>query len=360
MTHVDVFTSGEEGYHGYRIPAIEATPDGSLIAFAEARKHNLADPGMHDNDIDLVYKRSTDRGKTWSELTVLDDPGDRWSACNPATLLDRSQKRVWVFHCRTKPGRSSYTARPGTDDCQNWARYSDDNGQTWSKPIDLTTVARDVERWGGSFFGPGGGIQDRNGRLIVPLSRTTGKKNNDGKMVGGPWNAFVIYSDDHGQSWHRGQLLPDGEWGNENQVVQLPDGPILMDVRQSDGPHRWHATSNDGGETWSPPKPSQAVTRVACAIERFTLKSAGDDRDRILWTGPKGPGRSQLVVRVSYDGGESFEIERTISDEKAAYSDLTVVDNHAAGVLWERDDYRFITFSRFNLEFLERDLSRKA
>ena len=81
LTHVDVFAAGEEGYHGYRIPAIEATPDGSLIAFAEARKHNLADPGMHDNDIDLVYKRSTDRGKTWSQLTILDDPGDRWSAC---------------------------------------------------------------------------------------------------------------------------------------------------------------------------------------------------------------------------------------------------------------------------------------
>ncbi|NQT11527.1 MAG: exo-alpha-sialidase, partial [Planctomycetes bacterium] len=64
LTHVDVFTSGTEGYHTFRIPAIETAPDGSLIALAEARKYSSADPGFHGNDIDLVCKRSTDGGKT--------------------------------------------------------------------------------------------------------------------------------------------------------------------------------------------------------------------------------------------------------------------------------------------------------
>ena len=45
LKHVDVFVSGKDGYVGYRIPAIETAPDGSLLAFAEARKYNLADPG---------------------------------------------------------------------------------------------------------------------------------------------------------------------------------------------------------------------------------------------------------------------------------------------------------------------------
>ena len=127
-------------------------------------------------------------------------------------------------------------------------------------------------------------------------------------------------------------------------------------MRQDEGPHRWLATSTDGGETWSRPRPGQQVTPVCCAIERYTLKSAGDDRNRILWTGPKGPGRSNLVVRVSYDEGESFTNERTITDQNAAYSDITILKDNTVGVIWERgvkQGYEFVTFTRFNLEFLE-------
>ncbi len=356
LTHVDVFTSGKDGYHTFRIPAVATAPDGSLIALAEARKYNSADPGFHNNDIDLVVKRSTDSGRTWSPLKVLDDPGERWSACNPATVVDRGKGRVWVFHVRTKPDRSSRTSRPGTDDATTWARYSDDNGQTWSKPIDITKVARDVENWGCACFGPGGPIQDRKGRLIVPLSRTTGRRNSAGKLVGGSWNAFVIFSDDDGRTWQRGQLLPGGDRTNENQLVELADGRILMDARQMSGPHRWLATSSDGGQTWSKLRPGETVSPVACAIERCTLKSAGADRNRIVWSGPKGPGRANLVVRTSYDEGQTFTNERLISSNRAAYSDLTILKDGTVGILWERGakrGYEFITFSRLNLEFLD-------
>jgi sialidase-1 len=95
---------------------------------------------------------------------------------------------------------------------------------------------------------------------------------------------------------------------------------------------------------------------VACAIQRYTLKSAGDDRNRILWTGPKGPGRANLVVRVSYDEGQTFTGERLISAGHAAYADLTILKDKSVGVLWERgveQGYQFLTFTRFNLEFLE-------
>ena len=95
------------------------------------------------------------------------------------------------------------------------------------------------------------------------------------------------------------------------------------------------------------------VTPVACAIKRLTLQSAGDDRNRIIWTGPKGPGRKTLVARVSYDEGQTFTNERLIADEPAAYSDLTVLPDKTVGVLWERGDYRFVTFTRLSLAFLE-------
>ena len=124
--------------------------------------------------------------------------------------------------------------------------------------------------------------------------------------------------------------------GDENQLVELADGRLLMDIRQESGPHRSFSTSEDGGKTWSARRPGLPVSPVACAIERYTLKSAGDDRDRIIWTGPKGPDRQNLVVRISYDEGQTFPVERLIAAGPAAYSDLTILKDKTIGVLWER------------------------
>lgn len=346
VTHVDVFTSGTDGYHSYRIPAIATAADGSLVAFCEARKHNLADPGYGKQDIDLVAKRSTDGGATWSAMQVIEDPGELWSAANPATVVDRQSGRLWVLYLRSKPQRSTKTSRPGTDDMQTKARFSDDHGVTWSDPVDLTRVARDMDdaQWRASVIGPGGAIQARSGRLIAPAWKVV------------PYGVFAIYSDDHGRTWERGAIVPGDNVGNEAELVELADGRILVDVRQSAGAHRWRATSRDGGQTWSPTEPGEAVSPVACAIERYTLESAGDDRNRIVWTGPKGPGRSNLVVRISYDEGRTFPVERQISAKYAAYSDMTVLQDKTVAVLWERGvkhGYEFITFSRFGIEFLE-------
>jgi sialidase-1 len=341
--HVDVYVSGQDGYVAYRIPAIETAADGSLLAFAEARKHNLADPGEKGQEIDLVLKRSTDGGATWSPMKVIEHSGELWSSANPATVVDRESGRVWVFYLRCRPGRGTDAARPGTDDVANLARSSDDHGQTWSEPIDQTRVARDMDdgQWRISVPGPGGAIQDRKGRLIVPMWRYA------------PWSVFALYSEDHGRTWHRGAMVPGDKDLDEDQLVELSDGRILLDIRQHGGPHRWTATSRDGGRTWSEPRPGQPVTPVCCAIERYTRKSAGDDRDRILWTGPLGPGRNKLVIRTSFDEGRTFTDERLISDEPAAYSDLTVLKDKSLGVLWERGDYRYITFTRLDREFFE-------
>jgi len=341
LKHVDVFVSGQDGYSAYRIPAVETAPDGTILAFAEARKYNLSDPGGKGQEIDLVLKRSTDGGRTWSPMTIIEHSGKFWSSANPATCVDRTRGRVWVFYLRCKPGRGTYAARPGTEDVLNLARYSDDNGATWSEPIDLTKVARDFSdsAWRISVPGPGGAIQDRRGRLIVPMWRYA------------PWNAFVLISEDHGRTWKRSSFVPGAEGANEDQLVELPNGNILIDIRQRKSPHRWVSISSDGGFTWSQARPGQKVTPVCCAIEKLVLK--GDKTGNlILWTGPKGPGRKKLVVRISYDGAKSFSRELLISEEPAAYSDLTVLKDGDAAVLWERGNYRFITFTRLSKRFL--------
>jgi sialidase-1 len=341
-THTDVFISGQDGYKVYRIPAIETAPDGSLVACAEARKYNAADPGHQGNDIDLVCKRSTDGGRTWSAMQVVEDPGEKWSAANPATVVDRKTNRVWVLYLRSKPGRSTRTSRPGTDDMQTFARHSADNGVTWSAPIDLSRVARDYvdATWRTTVVGPGGAIATRSGRLIVPAWKS-------------PYNVFTLASDDHGATWQRGAMAPGGTAANENQLVELADGRVLMDARHTGGPHRFVWTSGDGGATWRGPRPGASVTPCACAIERLTLAAGTGGRNRILWTGPKGPGRTTLVARVSYDEGATFPLERVIATEKAAYSDLTILPDGRVGVLWERAGYRFITFTILTVAWLE-------
>ena len=341
----DVFVEHTGGYFAYRIPAIETTPDGSLLAFAEARKYDRGDPGYKNQDIDLVYRRSSDGGKTWSPMKVIEDPGELWSAGNPATVLDRTNGRVWLLYIRCKPGRSEDTARPGTNDSQVFARTSDDNGATWSEPIDLTRVSRsfDDPTWRISFVGPGGMIQDRHGRLVAPCYKHE------------PFRAFALYSEDHGKSWQRSAFVP-GEGWDECQLVELADGRLLMDIRQETGSSRSFSTSGDGGKTWSAHRGGLPTSPVECAIERYSMKSAGDDRDRIIWTGPKGPDRQNLVVRISYDEGLTWPVERMIHAGPSAYSDLTILKDRSVGMLWERGiahNYQFITFTRLTKDFLE-------
>ncbi|MEN6451549.1 MAG: sialidase family protein [Thermoguttaceae bacterium] len=342
LDRINVFASGMDGYHTYRIPAIEVAPDGTILAFAEARKYNSNDPGL-DNEVDLVCKRSTDGGRIWSPIQVIEHAGKHWSAANPATVVDRQTGKIWLLYVRCAPGRGIYKARPGARDSQIFARSSDDNGRTWSEPIDLTAASRDMNdpKWGMTVVGPGGMIQDSKGRLVAAAWRYA------------PFGVFAIFSEDHGRTWQRGQVL-SGREANENQLVELSDGRLLMDFRsESEKTPRWLVESRDGGRTWGEPRlEGLAPTPVCCAIERYSLKSAGDDRDRILWTGPKGPDRNELMLRVSYDEGRTFATERLIGPGYAGYSDMAILKNKDVGVLWEREDCRLITFVRLPKELV--------
>ena len=186
-------------------------------------------------------------------------------------------------------------------------------------------------------------IQDRRGRLLAACWKFE------------PFGNFALFSEDHGKTWQRSAPVP-GDPGDESQLVELADGRLLMDIRQETGASRSFSTSDDGGKTWSAHRAGLPVSPVACAIERYTSKAAGDDRDRIVWTGPKGPDRQNLVVRVSEDEGRTFPVERLIASGPAAYSDLTILKDRSIGILWERGaahGYQFITFTRLTREFLE-------
>src|SRR5687767_1038259 len=92
---VDVFVSGQEGYHTFRIPSLLLTPKGTLLAFAEGRKNGRSDSGH----IDLVLKRSTDSGRTWSAIEVVASDAPN-TIGNPCPVVDRETGTIWLLLTR--------------------------------------------------------------------------------------------------------------------------------------------------------------------------------------------------------------------------------------------------------------------
>src|SRR5687768_1395873 len=80
----DIFVSGGDGYHTYRIPSLIVTTKGTVLAFSEGRKSGSKDAG----DIDLVLKRSVDGGRTFGvQQVVWDDSGN--TCGNPCPVVDQ-------------------------------------------------------------------------------------------------------------------------------------------------------------------------------------------------------------------------------------------------------------------------------
>jgi len=114
-----------------------------------------------------------------------------------------------VFYLRCKPGRGTDEARPGTDDVANLPATATTTGVTWSRAgrSDQRRPGHGDPQWRISVPGPGGAIQDRQGRLIGPMWRFA------------PWGAFAIFSEDHGRTWQRGGQVPGKQGGDEDQLV---------------------------------------------------------------------------------------------------------------------------------------------
>jgi sialidase-1 len=121
-TASDLFEGGKEGYFAYRIPSLLTTAKGTVLAFCEGRKSSLADLG----DNDMLLKRSVDGGRTWGPLQlVYEEGGDKIiSIGNPTPVQDRQTGRIWLVFARNS--------------LDILAVHSDDEGETWSEPINFT------------------------------------------------------------------------------------------------------------------------------------------------------------------------------------------------------------------------------
>jgi sialidase-1 len=352
--------------------------DGTILAFAEGRRGDGSDPRRDKNaPIDIVMRRSIDNGQTWQPLAVIDSgfrpDGEIVDFGDPTPVLDATTGTVFLFYgqwpdlgpIQAVHGQS---ASPADGNHVVWVRSSNDSGKSWSdrKQIlypDEPNETSDGLYWRQAEPGPGSGIQlqwqgnSRNGRLIIPAKRS-GSATPDGQVTVVP---FIYYSDDHGKTWQVGNVTP-GPDANESEVVELADGQVLLDARQNSGNFRRRHLSTDGGITWGPDNPADIrLTQVDGSLVRYSAQRAGHDRDRILFSAPRGEGglnRNNLTVWTSYDEGQTFVNPVQFGSGFAAYSVLQRLRDGTIGLLVETASdaaatYGGITFYRFDDAELE-------
>ena len=354
----DVFTSGKESYASIRIPAVLVTKMGTVLAFAEGRQRPT---DQAENDI--VTKRSTDGGATWSALRVLHDDGAH-SLNNPTVVQERESGRIFLWYQRIpshlkEHSKETATGLEGPNIYRNFILTSDDDGVTWSAPLDVTATTKRPERATTIASGPGIGIQltrgAHKGRLIIPF--------NEGPY--GRWQNYAVFSDDAGQTWRfgadvPGALVPDDKDGarsqiNEVQMAELSDGSVRLDSRQFAGAKvRRTAVSRAGGETWSSVAELPELTDPSCmgGLLRYSFDDA-NGKGRLLHTGPDSTKRERGTVWLSFDDGATWPVKRLLWPGPFAYSVPARLADGTVGVLFEADNYQRILFARFPIQWVK-------
>lgn len=356
MEEHDVFIGGREGVSCFRIPSLITTTKGTLIAVCEARKSRCYDA---PNNIDLALKRSYDRGKTWTETKIIANyPGEE-AAANVCTAVDRRTGTIWLFFNYMVPKEGFKPEMQEkfktAEDYNNWrtnyikVMKSDDDGENWSEPMDLTYLKKSF--WDNLMIAPGTGIQTSSGRILIGTYSSRAQYSIN--------SCQVIYSDDQGKSWNIGHST--GEYAIEPQIVELEDGSLMMNMRQTrEKKHRLYAASKDGGVTWTDPVEENEQTEplLGCqaSFVRFTTKKDGSNRNRILFSNPDCiKERENLTVRLSYDEGISWPVSKVLHKGPSAYSSMTVLPDRTIGILYEKGEKSSnekISFARFDIGWL--------
>lgn len=326
-----VFKKGDEGVHTYRIPALIQTNNGTIVAFAEARKNGGGDTG----DIDLVARRSTDGGKTWGDIITIWDDGS--NVCgNPCPVVDRKTGKIILLSTWNLGSDSEKEIHSGTsaDTRRVFVMFSNDDGLTWSGPREITASAK-LSEWTWYATGPCHAVQlnkgKHKGRVIVPC---------DHGIPGKRTESHIIYSDDAGETWNIGG---NPGVGNESTAVQLKNGDIMLNMRGQEKQHRQDedyvrlaAISHDSGETFCTPYPESSLIEPICNASIINYAPTGKLSETLLFSNPDDMHRRcKMTIKQSDDSGKTWKTAVRLSDLPAAYSDLLVMDNGDVAIFYE-------------------------
>ena len=359
---VAVFTSGTEGHKSYRIPAIIALKNKEILAFAEGRVNNSGDFG----DINIVMKRSADKGKTWSPVKVLVNYASL-QAGNPAPVVDmldaeHPQGVVYLFY--NTGNNHEGEVRKGNGLREVWYIKSTDQGKSWSDAVNITLQAHRPfqptanpayqfkEDWRTYANTPGHAFQFQHGvykgRIFVAANHTAG----DPQAQYRDCNAHGFYSDDHGKTFKLSTNV-DIPGSNETMAAELSDGRMMMSIRNQRGDikQRILAYSSNGGASWDTAYFDAALPDPVCQGSIITLGYKKGKAIIASCNAADEKRRDNLTLRISYDEGKTWKksivVDKSADEKKrdwAAYSDLVILDKKTIGVFYERNGYAEIVF----------------
>lgn len=335
LDSVCLYRQGDHGSQFWRIPAILCLDDGTLLAVNDKRKYSYRDL---PEDIDIVYRRSTDNGKTWNDpQTLIAGMGYKHGYGDPALVQCENGDVLCLF-----AGHNGYFQSTSADPICVFMCRSTDRGQTWGDTVNLTSVIWDASSsYHGAFVASGNGLRLRRGPhtgrvlfAVAVLRNSTNISDN-----------FIIYSDDNGHTWHRSQIA--FSQGDESKLIELTDGTVLLSVRHTGA--RGYNRSVDGGETWGTQGYWSEMTVNGCNGEMLRL-----DDTTLIHSLPNSMNRENVSLFTSNDEGRSWHTPKLLVSGPSVYSSLTLLPDGTIGCFVEKgpDSGCDLWFYRFNLQWL--------
>ncbi|VQP78598.1 sialidase A precursor (neuraminidase A) [Streptococcus pneumoniae] len=311
----------------------------------------------------------TPDGKATDYRVVVDPVKPAYSDKGDLYKGDQLLGNIYFTTNKTSPFRIA-------KDSYLWMSYSDDDGKTWSAPQDITPMVKaDWMKFLG--VGPGTGIVLRNGphkgRILIPVYTTNNVSHLDGSQ-----SSRVIYSDDHGKTWHAGEAVNDNRQvdgqkihsstmnnrraqNTESTVVQLNNGDVKLFMRGLTGDLQV-ATSKDGGVTWE--KDIKRYPQVKDVyVQMSAIHTMHEGKEYIILSNAGGPKRENGMVhlaRVEENGELTWLKHNPIQKGEFAYNSLQELGNGEYGILYEHTEKvqnaYTLSFRKFNWDFLSKDL----
>jgi len=340
---------GDDGSKSYRIPALAMSRDGTLIAAYDVRYDHSGDLPAN---IDVGVSRSTDGGQSWEPMQIAMNMGNNPQHAydgvgDPAVLVDSVSGRIWIAALWSHGNRAWNGSGPGMtpeETGQLVLVHSDDDGKTWSKPLNITEQVKDP-KWRLLLNGPGAGITLRDGTLVFAAQYRAA----DGPTHQGKPFSTLIWSKDRGETWHIGSGVKIDT--TEAQVAELADGSIMINCRDDRGGSRTVAVTSDLGATWKfHPSDRKALRESVCMASLLAWRHP-DHGDLLWFSNPDTTsGRHSMTIKLSTDEGLSWpEKHHRLYDSRPGfgYSCLAPAGDGHLGVLYEGKSTMY--FLRFPL-----------
>ncbi len=345
-------TAGQDGVAVHRIPGLATSNAGTLLAVYDFRYRGWGDLPGH---IDVALSRSTDGGTSWEEARVVMDMGSDPAFAHdgvgdPAILVDRTTGTIWIVASWHHGNLGWNRSGPGFEPEQTGQLVlvrSDDDGVTWSEPINITRQVKQ-EEWCFLLQGPGRGITMEDGTLVFPAQyQLSPAERREPRST-------VLWSKDHGATWSLGTTAKPNT--TEAAVVETRTGTLMLNMRDNRGGSRAIATTTDLGRTWAPHATSRsALVEPVCMASLLHVgrELTGRADGVLLFSNPavdRAP-RRRMTIKASRDHGESWSERHQVlldAGQSAGYSCLSMVDADTVGIVYEGSRAQ-LTYQRVKL-----------